>query len=208
MKEINIKTFFSSFLAGITISFGGFIFLLSEIKIIGALFFTLGLFLVLTRQYDLYTGKIAYIPDNKISYILKLILIWFGNLCGSLTVSVMLHFTRFQNISENALTVTQTKLSQSPLSAFILAVFCGFIIYWAVENYKTNQHEVGKYFGLILLIPFFVICGFEHCVADMFYFAFALKFFESKSMLYLLIITIGNSIGSIILRVVKKYILK
>ena len=199
-----IQKLILAIMAGISISFGCLIFLMSENKIVGATFFTLGLFLVLARGYHLFTGKIAYIPDNKPKYILDMLLMWLGNLCGAGITAGLVSLTRLNIYAEKAMEITQTKLSQTPMSAFILAVFCGFVIYFAVENYKSNSYEMGKYIGLFLLIPFFIICGFEHCVADMFYFIFAGEF-TLKALVYLCIITLGNTTGSILLRLLKKH---
>ena len=44
----------------------------------------------------------------------------------------------------------------------------------------------------------FILCGFEHCVANMFYFSIA-GIFSLKVFGYLLIMILGNSIGSIII---------
>ena len=203
-KEI-FRDLLLSILAGISISFGCLIYMLCENKVIGAIFFTMGLFLVLTRGYYLFTGKIAYVFDNKFSYTIKMIWMWFGNLIGCLITSLLLTFTKLNYLQETAKNITENKLSQTPLSAFLMATFCGIIIYLAVENFKTNNHEIGKYLGLLFLIPFFILAGFEHCVADMMYFLFA-KSYTLKTLLFLVIITIGNAIGSIIAREIKKKI--
>jgi formate/nitrite transporter FocA (FNT family) len=192
-------------MAGISISLGCIIYMMCENKVIGAIAFTLGLFLVLTNGYHLFTGKIAYVLENKMSYTFNMVLMWFGNAIGALLISTMIKFTKLNYLKEIALNITNNKLSQTPLSAFIMAMFCGFIIYWAVENFKNNPHDVGKYIGMFILIPIFILCGFEHCVANMFYFIFA-EVLTFKSILYIIIITIGNTIGSIILRLLERYI--
>ena len=169
MKTIS-KNFVLAFLAGFVIALGCLINLISQNPVVGAVFFTTGLFLVLTRGYDLFTGKVAYISDNDYKYSLNLILMWFGNLAGAFTLAMMTRFSALYNkISEKSTTVVETKLTQTHLSVFILATLCGVIIFLAVENFKNNQHEFGKYLGLVFLIPLFIICGFEHCVANMYY---------------------------------------
>lgn len=194
-----------SMLAGIVISFGCLVFLLIPNNIVGAIFFTTGLFLVLTRDYNLFTGKVAYAIDNKISYSFQLLITWIGNLFGSLfTIFAIRNTHLYSKISERIASIVNAKLNQGHLSAFILAVLCGIIIFLAVENYKNNPHEIGKYLGLLFLIPLFIICNFEHCIADMFYF-----FINTENILikltYIIIITIGNSAGSIIANAIKKY---
>ena len=160
--------------------------------------------MVLTRGYNLYTGKIGYLFDNKKNYVIDICLIWLGNLVGTLILSLFVNFTHlFDKIKPSVETIIATKTNQGYLSAFLLAILCGVIIYLSVENYKQNPHEFGKYLGILLLIPLFIICGFEHCVADMFYF-FLIPDSIGTKLLYLLTITIGNSIGSIVLNELKK----
>lgn len=194
-----------SILAGIVISLGCLVFLLIPNNIIGAIFFTTGLFLVLTRGYNLFTGKVAYAIDNKISYTFQLLITWIGNLIGSLLMVFAIKNTHLYNkISERIANITDTKITQGYLSALILAILCGIIIFLAVENYKNNPHEIGKYLGLLFLIPLFIICNFEHCIADMFYFFINTENFLIK-LTYIITITIGNSVGSIIANAIKKY---
>lgn len=203
--KIKLKDFILSILAGISISLGCLIYLLSSNVVIGAMFFTVGLFLVLTRGYNLFTGKVAYLTDNSYKYSISLILMWIGNLIGTLIVSI---FTRFSSlypkIIEKAETIIKVKTSQTFLSAFLLAFLCGIIIFLAVENFKNNKHEIGKYTGLFVLIPLFIICGFEHCVADMYYFSLTNDLIKEK-IIFLIIITVGNSIGSIVSNEIMKF---
>ncbi len=81
-------------------------------------------------------------------------------------------------------------------SLLILGIFCGMLMYIAVEGYKRTTNP------LIVVLPVmaFILCGFEHCIADMFYFAINCFKGTSASMLVdtllrLLVITIGNLIG-------------
>ena len=52
-----LKTFVGGILAGISIAIGGTVFLSLDNKVLGALFFTVGLFAVCTFGFNLYTGK-------------------------------------------------------------------------------------------------------------------------------------------------------
>lgn len=204
MKTIS-KNFVLAFLAGFVIALGCLINLISQNPVVGAVFFTTGLFLVLIRGYDLFTGKVAYIADNNYKYSLNLILMWFGNLAGAFTLAMMTRFSALYNkISEKSTTVVETKLAQTHLSVFILAILCGIIIFLAVENFKNNQHEFGKYLGLVFLIPLFIICGFEHCVANMYYCIVTNGHWVDK-IIFLIVSTLGNTTGSLICNALKKY---
>ena len=49
----------------------------------------------------------------------------------------------------------------------------------------------------------FVICGFEHCVANMFYFTVG-KAWSANTVLFLLIMTLGNSVGGVTIPLLRK----
>ena len=70
------------------------------------------------------------------------------------------------------------------------------MIYLGVENYKNNPHQIGKYVAIYLCIVVFIMAGFEHCVANMFYFTLA-GVWNLKVVGYLLVMTIGNAVGGI-----------
>ena len=199
-------TFIGGILAGISISLGGTIFLLCESKIIGAIFFTVGLFCVCVFGFNLFTGKVCYVFDNDKKYALKLPLIWLGNLIGALVTAFLEMQTRLAPaLIEKAETVCETKLSQGLLSAFILAFFCDIMIYIAVEGYKSIPHEIGKYLAVFFGVTVFVICGFEHCVANMYYFTVG-KAWSWDTALYLLVMTVGNAAGGIFIPLMRKLI--
>ena len=69
MKKNILDYLIKSILAGIMIGIGGTIFLSLE-KTLGAFLFAIGLFMIVTRGYNLYTGKVGYIFDNKPSYLI------------------------------------------------------------------------------------------------------------------------------------------
>ena len=201
-----MSTFINGILAGISISIGGTVFLLCESKVIGALFFTVGLFSVCVFGFSLFTGKVCYIFDNDRAYALKLPLIWLGNLTGALIAAFLEMQTRLgPNLTEKAAAICQTKLGQGLLSAFILAVFCNIMIFIAVEGYKTIPHELGKYLAIFFGVTVFVICGFEHCVANMYYFTVG-KAWSAEVALYLLVMTAGNAVGGISIPLLRKLI--
>ncbi len=94
-------------------------------------------------------------------------------------------------------TICRAKLDDSLLSLFILAVFCNILIYLAVESYKNNPHPLGKYLGLFLGVAVFVAVGFEHCVANMFYFTVA-GMWSGQAFVAILVMTLGNSVGGVL----------
>ncbi len=192
------RIFLSSILAGMAIAIGGIANLTLENKVAGAIFFTAGLFTVCVFGFHLFTGKVCYVFENKAGYIIDLAVIWLGNLAGAVITGFLILQTRISGINEKAITMASNKLSQSPLSVFILGIFCNIMIYIAVEGYRSCKHEIGKYLAIFFGVTVFVLCGFEHCVANMFYLTMA-NAWDQKAFLFLLINTAGNIVGGMLI---------
>ena len=197
------KTFLYGVLAGICISIGGAAFLALDNKVLGALFFVVGLFTICTFGFNLFTGKICYVFENDRAYGLGLPVIWAGNLVGCLLVAGLLSLTRVAPaFTEKAQAMAEVKLGDSLLSIFILAIFCNLLIYIAVDGFKNNPHELGKYLALFFGVMVFILCGFEHCVANMFYLSMA-GAWSLRAVVFILINTAGNAVGGWIIPVCK-----
>ena len=77
------------------------------------------------------------------------------------------------------------------------------MIYIAVEGYKNIPHETGKYLAILFGVVVFILCGFEHCVANMYYFTIG-NAWSWKAVGYLLLMTAGNAAGGIAIPVLRK----
>ena len=197
-------TFIYAVLAGVAIAIGGTVFLSLDNKVIGSLFFTTGLFTIVTLGYNLYTGKVCYVFEKNRAFAVDVAIIWLGNLVGTWAVGVLIRMTRIAApLVEKAAGLCETKLGDDLLSIFILSVFCNILIFIAVDNFNNNKHEVGKYIALFLGVPVFILCGFEHCVANMFYFSIA-GMWSAKTLLYLVIMSLGNAVGGWIFPVARQ----
>lgn len=194
-----MKVLFKSFLAGIMIAIGGTVFLSIENKVIGASLFSIGLFGVLIYNLNLYTGKIGYLITNlNLKYIKELIITLIGNFIGACSVGFILKYTRiYDKICEKSLILANAKLNDNILSIFILSIFCGLLMYYAVNGFK-KQTDFGKYLVVYLGVAVFILCGFEHCIANMYYFSVA-DIWSLKTLGYTGIMVLGNSLGSFII---------
>lgn len=181
------------------IAIGGTVFLSIENKIIGASLFSIGLFGVLIYNLNLYTGKIGYLITNfNLKYIKELIITLIGNFIGACSIGFILRYTRiYDKIYEKSLMLVNTKLNDNILSIFILSIFCGLLMYYAVNGFK-KQTDFGKYLVVYLGVAVFILCGFEHCIANMYYFSVA-DIWSLKTLGYTGIMVLGNSIGSFII---------
>lgn len=195
-----ISVFFLAVLAGLAISIGGCIFLGTENKIVGALFFTVGLYIIVLNGLFLYTGKIGYLAtaEDKVGYLPVLLFTWLGNLAGTWLGAVGMQYSKIAFLSEVAAKVSAGKLEQSPLSAFVLSIFCGILMFVAVDGFKETKNPL----ILFLCVSVFILCGFEHCIANMFYFSMG-HAWSMKAFGYILLMTLGNSVGGMLIPQVK-----
>ena len=191
------NVFLSAILAGGAIGLGGTVFLSVENTVVGSLLFTIGLFVICTRGLHLFTGKVCYVFDHDNAYAKTLPVIWLGNLVGTSLIALAEQLTRLSALDARAQAICAVKLSEPLYGAFLLAVFCNVMIYIGVEGYRSNPHEVGKYLALFFGVSVFILCGFEHCVANMYYFTMG-GAWNARTVLYLLVMTLGNAVGGVI----------
>jgi len=200
VKE-NGRIFLKAAAAGITIGIGGAVYLTLENRVIGAVLFGVGLYTIVLNGLFLYTGKVGYLisAKDKKAYILQLIFTWLGNFAGTALAAAAISATRIRNLRRTAEVICKTKLADTPHSILILAVFCGILMYVAVDGFR----EKGNPLILFFCVTVFILCGFEHCIANMFYFSLA-GAWSLRAVIYLLLMTLGNSVGGILLPLVKK----
>lgn len=199
------KIFFSGILAGICIALGGTVFLSLDNRVLGALFFTVGLFTICTQGLHLFTGKVCYVFEKDKAYAFDLPVIWFGNLVGTWLIAAAERSTRIgAALTEKAAGLCETKLNDGLISIFLLTIFCNILIYIAVDGFNKNAHEAGKYLALFFGVTVFILSGFEHCVANMYYFSIA-GMWSGKTLLYLLVMTLGNAVGGVIFPLIRRW---
>ena len=203
MKKL--ADFLYAIMAGAFIAMGGVVFLSLDNKIVGAFMFSLGLFAVCTLKYNLFTGKVGYLFCNDVkTYLPWCLMVWVGNLVGSIIVAELVRLTRVApGIIEKSTKLVQVKADDTLISLFVLGIFCNIMVVHAVDQYLNNPHEIGKYLGIVMSIMVFILCGFEHCIADMFYIQMA-RMWNSQTIIALIVITLGNVLGGILIPTMRK----
>ena len=206
--KYNIEVLIKSILAGIMIGIGGSIYLSLDNKIVGSILFAIGLFMIVVYSFNLYTGKIGYLINNfNKKYIRELIITLIGNFIGTFFVGFILKYTRiYTMISEKSKILAEIKLNDTLISILILSFFCGILMYLAVNTYKEVK-DIGKYLAVFLGVIVFILCGFEHCIANMYYFSVS-STWSLNTLLYLLVMILGNSLGGILIPLCNKIINK
>lgn len=196
----NINILFKGIYAGMMIGIGGTVYLSISNSIIGAMFFSVGLLTICIYKMNLYTGMIGYIIENKLNYIVTLLLTLIGNFIGTMITSLLVLNTRIANISVRAKEISAIKINDNYLSIFILSIFCGMLMYIAVNTFKKEKDSIVRYLAIFICVIVFILSGFEHCIANMYYISLA-KLWSLKAVLSMLIMILGNSVGSIFIAI-------
>ncbi|MBE6881822.1 MAG: formate/nitrite transporter family protein [Ruminococcaceae bacterium] len=185
-----LKLIIDGIKAGIMISIGGSVFLACENRYVGAVLFSVALLCICLKGYSLFTGKVGYLPENHSKEAFKILLCGlFGNIVSTISLGFAVAFAN-PALKEAAVGICETKLAQDPLQTIIRAFFCGVLMYMAVSTYREKNTLAGIFF----CVPVFILSGFEHSIANMFYFG-ASGIINPDSIIYLAIVVAGNSIG-------------
>lgn len=177
-------------LAGLCVSIGGCVFLACDNKVVGAFLFSVALLTICYFGFSLYTGKIGYIVESHSGRdIAALVSGLAGNLAGCAAFGLLAR-AGLTSLAGRAEELCDAKLTQTVPQALIRAFFCGVLMYAAVWIFKSR----GSAAGIFVCIPTFILSGFEHSVADAFYFSAAAEF-SARSALYVFLIIVGNTLG-------------
>ncbi|RNL39564.1 formate transporter FocA [Slackia equolifaciens] len=183
------KCFVSAMLAGAFIAFGGMFFCLflgdptipfAVQRLVGGICFCLGLSLVLICGAELFTGNVlmcAAKASGKISWGAMLknwVIVWLGNLVGALVAVALVYFAQVWAmnggaVGEAMVNVAAGKVSPDWVTLFFKGIMCNVLVCLAVWIGFAGRTVADKVVGIILPISAFVACGFEHCVANMFF---------------------------------------
>lgn len=197
-------TFWGGVIAGMMIGIGGVVFLSCDNRLTGAVFFSLGLMTIIARGMLLFTGKAGYAAEQPVSYLGYLGLIWLGNLVGTGIVGLGMRATRFgAALAERAAELWAIKAADGPVSILILAFLCGLLMYIAVDTYKIFPNDFGKVFIVVVCVVVFILSGFEHCIANMFY-GWLAGAWNAHNLLWLLLMSVGNLLGGMFLPFTKR----
>lgn len=165
-------------------------------KELGAFLFSCGLLLVCVKPVKLYTGKVGYAFDNKPIFIVDLLVMILGNAIGAALIASIVRLANVTPAIEMSYLFAEQKLEKEWYEFLGLSIMCGVMMYLAVEGYKKVPNDFAKVILVILCAMIFLLAGFEHSIADIYYFMLS-GTFELKALLYIFIAIIGNAIGSI-----------
>ena len=199
-----VRQFFSAILAGMLIGMGGTVFLSQSNPVVGSFLFAIGLFTIVVFQLHLFTGKVGYTPFNKPVYLIELVVTWLGNLVGTWITATMVRNSRiYEGMAERVAGMAEVKLSDDFTSIFLLAVFCGMLMFIAVDCFRNVQGSTLRCIGVFVPVKVFILSGFEHVIANMFYFSLS-GTWSAHCFVAVLVMTLGNAVGGMLIPIYLK----
>lgn len=152
-------------------------------RLLSALVFPIGLMMVLVGGAELFTGNnLMLIPvlqkrANFGRVLLNWLVVYIGNFIGGLLIAAAVTF--FCVTGDHALyngglvdviiATAESKMTLGFLDAFVKGILCNFMVCMAVWVAMAASDLAGKIAALYLPVALFVLCGFEHCVANMYF---------------------------------------
>lgn len=208
-----LKVLLSSFIAGlligiaVTISFIIQSTTLVNANIIGPLFGVLGVLLICLYGYNLYTFKVGYVFENKVDYLIEVILSLVGNIIGVFLMSLMLRATSLMSDGSEFLNVVNSYMSsrveEDFFSMIILSFIGGIVAYFGYNTYKKAEQPIAKFLTLILCVGAIYICGLKEGITDMFIYS-VYKLFDGALALKIFYIILGNTFGALLIPLLNK----
>ena len=183
-----LRTLLLAFLAGVFIALAsvGSNIISHDIENIGVakylagLIFPTGLILVVIAGAELFTGNnlisIAAL-SGKVKwskYFWNLIMVWLGNLVGSVFIALLIYLSGQLNYTDDLLgaytiKVAALKTSLSFTEAFASGILCNLLVCLAVWMSYSTKDIAGKALVIFFPIWLFIASGYEHSVANMYY---------------------------------------
>lgn len=190
--------------AGVAASIGGAL----GGKLASATIFPIGLTMVLLAGSELFTGNCLFLMpllrrNITAGHMLRnWVAVYLGNLFGSVAVAFLtVQCGALDGIAEAAVAAAVTKAALPFGVALLRGVLCNFLVCLAVWMAFCAQSAGGKVVSLFGPIFLFVLCGFEHSVANMYYIPAGIFLAENGEVTWLslwqnlLPVTLGNMVG-------------
>lgn len=180
--------------AGLMISIGCSVYLACDDKVVGAVLFAVALLTICYKELSLFTGKVGYlVEDHSKENIETVLTALLGNAVAVIGLGFIIGIC-MPNLKEAAQALFEVKLTQRPYETFVRAIFCGVLMYVAVNVYRENKSVL----GIIFAVPVFILSGFEHSIADMCYFAISGNV-SADAFAFIAAAILGNAAGGTLL---------
>ncbi len=149
-------------------------------KFVAGAIFPVGLMLIVLVGGELFTGDCMMINGmlNKSYSVFVLIktlcLVWISNFAGALLVVCLIHFCGQYDMSQGLLGAYTIKVALGKVNLSVgecisSGVLCNILVCTAVLMAGSARDVAGKIWAIFFPMLAFVLGGYEHCVANMYY---------------------------------------
>lgn len=154
-------------------------------RLVGGVCFSLGLLFVVVAGAELFTGNnllaMAWAEGAITSRELlrNWVLVCAANLAGAIGLALLVFLSGHWQLNDGAIGQTYLKIAAAKAAlptwaAFFRGVLCNVLVCMAVWMAMSGRSVVDRFVAILLPISGFVAAGFEHSVANMYYFPMAL----------------------------------
>lgn len=180
-------------------------------KFLGAAVFPVGLMLVVICGAELFTGNnlmTLALMNNKITagqMVKNWCVVWLGNLVGSLALVLIVYYGGVLggDAATKAIGIAEGKATLDVMTMILRGILCNVLVVLAVWMATSAQDIISKIFACWFPIMLFVLCGFEHSVANMYFIPMGMilggAITAGQLITNLICVTIGNLLGGAVL---------
>lgn len=149
-------------------------------RLLGGIIFPVGLMMVVFMGGELFTGNCLIamnVMAKKVSVgrlLRNLAIVYVGNLLGALLIDVLLVYSGNLDYSGGllgayAIKIAVAKAGIEPVKAILSGILCNILVCAAILMSSAAKDAAGKLWAIFFPICAFVVAGFEHSIANMFY---------------------------------------
>ena len=149
-------------------------------KFLGACVFPAGLAMVLVAGSELFTGNnliVISVMEKQATWaglLRNWVVVYIGNFIGGVLVAALVTYGHTPSLFNEALAASMVSAASGKVAlsfgdAFIRGILCNILVCIAVWMSFAAKDVTGKIVGLFFPIMVFVLCGYEHCVANMYF---------------------------------------
>lgn len=146
-------------------------------KLISGALFPFGLIAIIYSGAELFTGNclisISVLQgEARLSGMVRnLVIVYLGNFigCAMVAAGYMLCGAKNGVLAVSAIRIAVNKCSMDFFKAVVLGILCNVLVCLGVVCAVSAKTASGKAIGAYLPVCLFVICGFEHSIANMYY---------------------------------------
>ena len=149
-------------------------------KFLGACIFPAGLAMVLVAGSELFTGNnliVISVMEKQATWaglLRNWVVVYIGNFIGGVLVAALVTYGHTPSLFDGALASSMVSAASGKVAlsfgdAFIRGILCNILVCIAVWMSFAAKDVAGKIVGLFFPIMVFVLCGYEHCVANMYF---------------------------------------